>query len=326
MALACLPPEKRAGTIVFESACVGGDLTHVYGDVVANLTRKQMESALRSIPAWSTADMGLLTRYAEDQCPVLGDVCKQLRCLVCPYLKDVVVHTACVKQVRKLITGSGVGWQLETEGGTYTAQKVLLCTGANPVMMDLPKPSIPLPTALSELTLRRCVEPTHRIVVFGTSHSGTLVLRNLHTIGCTSVTAIYKGVTPFRWARDGDTEGLKQDSAVIADAIVGGTWGPATPTLISADDMGAVLRAMLLVDHVIYAVGFKTRAPTVLDSDGKPVPLKHDPKNAQIAEGLWGFGIGFPSRYTTPKGAEAPDVGFAAFSAHVQACLPAILA
>jgi glycine/D-amino acid oxidase-like deaminating enzyme len=273
------------------------------------------------VPAWSAVPLPFLESVEPDKCPLLSDVCAQLRDLVQPLLQRVSMHTGTVQEIRQELDG----WTLRTAETSYKVRKLILCTGADPRTLNLPKPSIPLDVALCPEKLRSFVRPESRIVVFGTSHSGTLVLRNLRAAGCRNVKAIYRDAQPFRWLRDGDTEGLKQESAAIADEIVGNAWGDQTPILISLSDTSPMLRAAMEADAVIYAMGFQRRVPRIVGLSGTELQPLHDPKTAQIFPACWGFGIGFPGVYTTPSGTQAPDVGFVGFIEQIRACMPAIL-
>ncbi len=319
--LACLPPECLRSILVFERSCVGGDLSRLYGDVVANLTRAEMTRAFRCVPQWATVPLPILDAYAEDTCPLLADVCLQLRILMKPLLAQVRLYSEEVEEIQQVVGG----WVLKTATGRHSCQQVVLCTGADPRGLQYPKPSIPLAMALSPHALGRYVRAEDRVVVFGTSHSGTLVLRNLRQTGC-KTTAVYRGDVPFRWFRNHDSEGLKQESAAIADEIVAAAWGPLTPTLLSYESSAELVRAVVEADYVVYATGFVRRQPRCKGLGGEDVGSTYDPGTAQIAPGMWGFGIGFPALYEMPRGGQAPDVGFQGFVSHILKCMPAILA
>lgn len=317
--LACLPPEQLQNVRVFERACVGGDLCRYYGEVVANLTRAEMSKAFRAVPQWSQVALPILDKYAEDECPRLADVCFQLRLLMKPILAQVKFHAEDVLEVRHIVGG----WAIKTPTATFEFQQVVLCTGATPRVLHYPKPHIPLEMALTPSLLSTYLQGGEHIVVFGTSHSGTLILRNLRRIGC-KATAVYHGETPFRWARNHDPEGLKQESAVIADEIVAGTWGSLTPTLLSTSSSVELVRAVMDADYLIYATGFVGRHPRILGFDGRDVET-FDPTTALIAPGIWGFGIAYPSLYEKPRGGQAPDIGFMGFVSHILKCIPSIM-
>lgn len=315
--LANLPPETLTPQILaIESSCIGGDLARLYGNVLANLTRTELEAAFRKTPCWTTvSEFAFFKPYSPDKCPLLADLCRQLRELMKPILTKITVKFTTVTHIQK-----GDVWCVGTKSGNFTAKKVILCTGADPKQMDLPKSVIPLEIALHQQNLARFIQSEDRIVVFGTAHSGTLILRNLKDCGCRFVSAVYRGEKPFRWKRDGDPEGIKQESATIADEIVGKCWGPLQPKLIPLSDTATMIRAVMEAEHIIYAIGFSSRQPCV-----EGVELQSNSETGKLAEGMWGFGIGFPSFYMSPSGTKAPDVGVAQFAEHIQKCIPAIL-
>jgi hypothetical protein len=236
-----------------------------------------------------------------------------------PILAQVKFYAEDVLEVRQVVGG----WVLKTPTATYEVQQVVLCTGADPRVLHYPKPHIPLEMALSPSRLGTYLQGGERVVVFGTSHSGTLVLRNLRRIGC-RLTAVYHGDTPFRWARNHDSEGLKQESAVIADEIVGALWGTETPILLSTSSPVELVRAVMDADYVVYATGFVGRHPPIIGLGGSSVG-SYTPTTAMIAPGVWGFGIAYPGMYEKPRGGLAPDVGFMGFVLHILKCMPAIL-
>ena len=317
LTLACFPQSWLHNTVVFEPASLGGALTTQYGNVVANISKSQILNAFRQIPDYAESDFPLLATYADEACPKLSDVIKQMRSLIAPRLSQITLRTKKVTAIKgKGYPVGANGWQLTLGSESIHVSRVFLCTGAEPKTLDLPVPHIPLQIALNPTMLEQTLYPTDRIVVFGTAHSGTLVLKNLKNLGCSNVTAIYKGKTPFRYARDGDTEGIKQESAMIADEIQARAWETLTPTLLNYDDFASTYRAIHSATSVIYATGFKTPEQHYMtDADATPQPLRFRPitKDFEATTNIWGFGIGYPGQYTAPNGNVYSDVGFGGF-------------
>jgi len=325
--VASLPLEELAHTVVFEPALIGGDLASQYGAVVSNITKGEMIDAFRRIPRWASAEFPLLANTAEDKCPLLATVANQLRTLIRSDLHHVDLYTLTVTAFQQTVAG---GWQLQAGGRLFETQKLLLAPGAPPKSLDLPVPSIPLSIALHKERLALHVSPTDRILVIGTSHSGTLVLKNLNDLGCTNVTAFYRGEKPFSFARDGDTEGIKQESAAIADQILAKVWGDRTPALLTTEDLTTQFRILQRAHFVIYATGFGAPSITFLDPYGHLVRFsdRFDPMTSAFtgAQNVWGFGIGFPRLYTAPNGNQYLDVAFKPFLEAIQDAIPRILA
>ena len=328
--LASLPDTLYRDVVVFDSGGVGGDLGRLWGAVVANLTREELERAFRAVPRWRDVPLSVLETYAPDTCPLLSDVALQLRELMKPVLRQVTLHSQHVRSAHQEVAG----WRIVAEG-EHRVARLVVCTGGEPRLLDYPKPVIPLAVALDERQLAAYVRASDHVVVFGTAHSGTLILRNLRRIGCELV-AVHVGV-PFRWVRRHtpecpcvliggtgchDSEGLKQESAAIADLIVRGEW---PVRLIRADEGAELVRAVMAADFVVYATGFKARVPTLYGLGGEVLEVRHSPQTGAIAPGCWGFGLAYPSLYEKPQGGQAADIGLPGFVAQIQRCLGQII-
>lgn len=313
--LAHCPPEIHKDVIVFEPSAVGGALATEYGAVVANITKSIITTAFRAVPRWATAEFKHLTKYGDAQCPLLSDVVKQFRELIAPDLRSVTYHSSRVNKYERVATA----WKLAAGGKLFEAQKLILAVGAIPKILDLPTPVIPLPVALNPSLLSNYVSQEDAVVVFGTAHSGTLALQNLRTVGVKKLFGIYKGDTPFQYARDGFSEGIKQESATIADDLVATRWAD----LIPLSDFSAAHRCVAEATAVVYAIGFTSPGITYfLNGEEKPF---FTGSMASPEINAWGFGIGYPSPYTGPDGKQYPDVGFGGFVSAIQAALPSVL-
>ena len=196
----------------------------------------------------------------------------------------------------------------------YTVPVVILAHGSESKQLSLPISSIPLECALSKERLETYVNKNSRVLLFGTSHSGTLIMRNLHEIGV-HTTAFYNTTKPFYFARDGEYDGIKQDSSEIADAILMNTYPRLQ--LANVTDTAQLIKASRKADWVIYAIGFKARSNI-------KVNLTYDGKTGVILEspGLWGFGIAFPNKADDDVNW---DVSIPSFSSHIQKQMPTIL-
>jgi hypothetical protein len=254
-------------------------------------------------PKWANQTFPELNAYEINDAPKLADICKILRRLAKPDIQKAHLHTTALSNLVQTTDG----WNLVTPKETYHAKQVILCLGATPKTMDLPLPSIPLPIALAQDQLTHVVAPTDIIVVFGTSHSGTLILNNLKQLGCRNVYAVYRGKTPVQ-------EGLKLAASAIAQEIQNKQWGDLTPTFINYDDFSKIYRILSKANAVIYAIGFEPRSFTYTNKDGTCVPLTND------TPGVYGFGIGRPRPSVGNDG-----IGFEEFIKAIQAELPGIL-
>lgn len=321
--LALLPDILYKDVLVLEPAAVGGELGTHYGAVVANITKKEISDAIHSVPRWSHIHLSELMRYPDDICPLLADVMRQLRALIAPELAKINLRARRAVTYKKAAAGH---WAITADDGSlFETQKIVLCTGATPKCYDIPVPSIPLHIALTPQALVGYLQPPARVLVFGTSHSGTLVLKNLKELRIHDVTAYYTGSTPFLYARDGHTEGLKQESASIADEIRCGAWNECTPTL--APFTGFTNLELTSNTYVVYACGFERRPFVYENAEGEKQTANHDGtwfigSDGKGVKDVYGFGIGYPSFYTAPSGTKYPDVGFAGFIGAIKVLLP----
>ena len=207
-------------------------------------------------------------------------------------------------------------WYIELQSGKAVVSKtVFFCTGAKQKTLDLPIPTLPLSKALYLPSLTSIVEKKHTVLVFGTMHSGCLVIQNLNSIGCT-IKAIYKGDKPFLFARDGEYDGIKEDAEGVADAIQKGDFK--TTELIQLSDFQKVGAAIRRADWCIYCMGFEINQQyEIQDESGQSFFLKsYDPQTGKLPlSNAWAFGIACPNR--APDGIHY-DVSVLSFATHIQ--------
>jgi len=213
-------------------------------------------------------------------------------------------------------------WTITANKDTViTASKLVIAAGSEPRTLDLTIPSIPLEIALDSARLKHFVQPGQNVVVFGTMHSGTLVIRNAAAAEAT-VSAYYNTPEPFYWASKGAYDGVKEEAAEIADNIVA---GKIPVTLIPIQDTAKLIRSSNAADWVIYAMGFVPRETIRCTVDGAERPLK--PYNGETGAltavpAAWGFGVAYPNR--APDGIHW-DVSVAAFLDHMKKQMAAIV-
>ncbi len=286
----------------------GGDLTKKWYNVKSNTTWRQIFEAVPSrnsfAKPWSELN-------AEE--PVqLKYVINYLRECSKSYMSQTLLRTDYVTSAQQ----ENDKWKVFLKHGKQplVCDVVFFCQGSEPKSLDLPFPSIPLDVALDSKRLSDYVQPGQHILVFGTAHSGTLIVKNLVDIQA-KVTNFYASEKPFCFACDGEYDGVKQEADTIARNILDGSYP--NVALESVNDMSALIRASKSADACIYACGFEPR----IISDLK----RYDGLTGRI-EGVsnaWGFGIAFPNR--APDGLHW-DVSVPSFQTHIEKQMPDILA
>ena len=214
------------------------------------------------------------------------------------------------------------------ESGTglteINATRILFAQGSAPKQYDIPIPSIPLEVALDAERLKYYISPSDQVVVLGTNHSGTLVLKNLADAGLKNIVGVYKNSKPFLWARDGEYDGLKLDAAAIADAICAGQYPMIH--LISYGNISEMIKATRGATWLVYAAGFTPNTDIRITVDNTEVPMTGYDATTGVLKGIpnaWGFGIAYPSQ--APDGIHF-DVGISSFLEHFYTQIPTITA
>jgi cation diffusion facilitator CzcD-associated flavoprotein CzcO len=291
--------------IVVDAQFCGGDLNEKWSCVKSNTIWNQLLTAVPypgPLPEkWSS--------IPGDQPCSLRHYYEYLKEVTKSYLKQCELHCTLATKV-----WFDAKWniQLKNQANILQSDVLIVATGSEPKHLDLPYPSISLCTALTKEKLKDVVQKGDHILVFGTAHSATLIVRNLLDCGA-KVTNLYASPKPFYFDRDGDYDGLKQDAAEIADKILAKEY---PVDLVSVSDTVNVIRHTKEVDGVVYAIGFEPRNPFGLK--------EYDPQTGQLLgySNAWGFGIAYPS-----KAADGIhfDVNIPSFQAHIEQQMPTIL-
>ena len=285
----------------------GGDLARLWTNVISNTPWSKTISSLQTF----CPSLKIESTNALEKNTPLVEIAHFLRKAAAPILRRVT-------QIIGLVTSTNYDtssrlWTITIHGQSkpILSDQCIFAQGAVPRTMNLPIPSIPLEVALDS-RLTSYVKPGDKVIVFGTMHSGTLIIQNLASLSA-RVTAFYHSPQPFYWARDGAYKGIKADAADIADAIVA---GKIPVTLVHIQNTEEVIRASRDADWVIYAMGFVPRDTIHVTVDGiSRSSLAYDGQTGRFTEApAWGFGIAYPSR--APDGVHW-DVSVASFIEHM---------
>ena len=287
----------------------GGDLTKKWFHVRSNTTWQQIFEAVPSrfsgVAPWCGVNP---TQPLE-----LHLVIEYLRRCVNTYMAKINLRTDKVVSARQ----ENNQWTLELAHGKQplVADVLFFCQGSEPKSLDLPFPSIPLEVALDSRRLSDYVKPGQHVLVFGTAHSGPLVVKNLLELDV-QVTNFYATEKPYYFARDGHYDGIKQDAEQIADNILNNAY--LNLAMESVHDMISIFRASKTADACVYACGFE---PRIINPEWK----SYNGETGRIdgTTTAWGFGIAYPNK--APDGIHW-DVSVPSFQAHIQKQMPDILA
>lgn len=299
-----IPPEKIT---IIDPYFDGGALFRNWGFVISNT---KWEKTLDAINILHPQVISKESENINETTP-LHKISYFLSSSIHPYLEKTNMICGFVKKAQL----RNEKWNIELESGqSFSSKTVFFCTGAKQKALNLPIPTVSLNKALYLPSLTSIVEKKDTVIVFGTMHSGCLVLQNLHSIGC-SVKAIYKGDRPFLFARDGEYDGIKEDAATIADTILKGDYK--TIELIPLSDFQKVGTAIRKADWCIYSMGFEIdQKYEIQNEEGQGFSLNsYDPQTGKLPlSRAWAFGIACPNR--APDGIHY-DVSVLSFANHI---------
>jgi hypothetical protein len=305
----------HSSIIVIDENFLGGALAIKYGAVLSNTPWWKTKKALSKYPTeWSVEAIkeGDLN-YSENQCMPVRDIAKLCLQTALKAGERVEKITATVNSVQK-----SENWILNHTFGSVSVKKLFFTHGATEKQLNLDFPAIPLSIAFDKNQLQNYVSAEKdKVAVFGTSHSGTICLKNLHELSVKTV-GIYDTATPFLFARDNEYDGIKEGSESIGDSIVKGEY--TNLFLVKYSDSISVYKELKTVTKAVYCVGFKP------SQNIGSINFQYDPKTAKLVsyDDAYGYGIAFPGT-TEYKGKVYADVSVLSFQEQIEKTLPVIL-
>jgi len=296
----------------------GGDLARKWTTVLSNTPwSKTIQSLLNACPSLSIPTSPYDPSSTTPLVEIANFICK----VAAPLLKQ-------IKCIQGVVTSANYGseakeWSITvTAGGAQTvlhSKQLILAPGGKSKTLNLAIPTIPLEVALDSSRLKHYIKPAQKVLVFGTMHSGTIVIRNLTSLGA-EVTAFYTSPEPFYWARDNAYDGIKGEAADIADSIVAGTI---PVSLIPIKNTADVIRSSRDAEWVVYAMGFAPRYIKLLIDGVECSSIEYNEQTGALTHApAWGFGLAYPNR--APDGIHW-DVGVTPFLEHIKQQIPAII-
>jgi hypothetical protein len=291
--------------IVIDPYFDGGDLARKWSTVNSNTPWSKTYTSLKQylpntpIPSWAQ-ELSM-----EAPTPVF-QIARIVREMARPLFNSIQTVQGIVKEAKY-----STYWTIHPQKGlAIQANNIYFTFGSEPTQMDLPIPTIPLEIALNAQSLAQTIQAKDKVIVFGTAHSGTLILKSLGDL-CTKTVGIYRGQKPFLFARDGVYTGIKMDAEKYADEILQGKYP--TIKLINSTNVSELIRETFTATWCIYATGFEQRDTIRLEVNGEEKNLGNYSAitgNLSDCPNAWGFGIAYPSQ--APDGIHF-DVGVSSF-------------
>lgn len=320
--LACLEL-IRVGKQTSQITCIdpyfdGGSLGRSWGGIYSNTRWIQILETLRDYPSAQLPMQTLSKTYKDEDRVLLSDLGWLLLESLRPYLQDLTLIIGTCSCLSKVANG----WKVEVEKTTFEFQTVLLCMGGRQKTLDMGKPILPLEVALDSAKISRIVRPNQTVVVFGLQHSGTLVCK--HLLACSAnVIGVYKGESPFLFERDGHYDGIKQESAELADQFLSSP----SPKLefVKISDTSKLIKKVSKAAWIVCAIGFEGIPIPIRDETGTFLSeSSYSPETGELYPNLYGFGLAYPG-VTEIAGKCYKDVSIPSFVQQLRRCIPILL-
>lgn len=291
-----IPPEHIC---IIDPYFDGGDLQRIWTHVKSNTPWSKLVSAIQLLhPTWK-CPRSFSTIQLHETTPV-SYLVQCIRQTIDSYFQKCKKLQDFAHSIEK----TPMGWSITCSREKIQSHLLCVATGMKVKDFSCDIPQIPLSVALNKHSLQTYVNPSDSVVVFGTSHSGTLVLSNLEQCHV-QTTALYKHSQPFYFDRDGHYDGIKEDSAVIADNILQENYQYVK--LLSLQDIPRLIKVIRSATWCISATGFQ--------------PNQHLAKDFEDST-LWKLGAAFPP--TAPDGIHK-DISVLVFAQQVHKVFPEIL-
>ena len=282
----------------------GGNLIRSWGHVISNTPLSKTVNALKLInPDYILPEH--FSTYDINKTTPLWVLVQIVRDITNPILKQVDTIESKVNSI-----DYNSHYTIETDSSTIQSKLIILCQGSEPKKLKCDIPIIPLHIALNEQMLKNYVLPNEKVLVFGTSHSGCIILENLHKLNIQTM-AVHKSKAPFLFARDGEYDGIKEEAERIAHDILENKYN--NLTLLHINEIDKIIKGSKQADYVVYCIGFETKSTIKTNFD----IIKYNSTNGRIkdVEKAYGFGIAYPS--LAPDSIHV-DVGIISFVEHIQ--------
>lgn len=277
-----------------------GDLIN-YPEVPANTPFKILVKFIQSIYRL----LGL-TRTVDEICASKDGNIFKLKCLSAE-LSLITSHIKSLDRVKTIndyistINYQQEIWKLVGNSNTHECKNIILTTGSIHRKLDYKIPEIPIKTALNPHKLKTLDIINKNITVFGNSHSGILILKNLNDLGCKNITNIIQSPTKIPYVNDKGIE-IYPESGIRGIGLdwVKNNMIPENKTDITINyyDPNKTISS----DYVIYAIGL-TRHKLIININGKVYDMDdlvikdNFNKTGLLGPNLYGLGSGFPRKF-----------------------------
>ena len=199
-------------------------------------------------------------------------------------------------------------WNCRGIDNTYMVDKVLFATGCEHKSLSYNKPVISIQDALNPNKLIEKDFKAKNILVFGNSHSGILILKNLYDCGYKNIICIYKSPIKIPYIKNGveifDQSGLRGVAKDWSEEYLLPNKTNIKFIKYNNNNINDIVNEC---DYIIYAIGLKQAVLPRIETPGSSktyyklsrcyTDYSFDPETGEICKGIYGIGVGFPAHY-----------------------------
>jgi hypothetical protein len=297
-----------------------GDFGGLWSNVSSNTTVQLFQNFLHASSTFNYANAPIdfaINHLPLDKTCTLNAIVESLQWISNEMCKKVHAVSGIAHQLAR----AKDHWAIDLTLTRFKAHKVILATGATPLVLDHKTPSIPFDIAIDKQRLECIFNPQETYAVFGSSHSAIMIIRHLVELGSKRIINLYRSPCQYAmnmgdWIKF-DNTGLKGDTACWARENIDGKHpSNLNRLLISECNLPNILKSC---DKIIYAIGFERRDST--DVLGEQLD-QYNQNTGIIAHGLFGLGIAYPELKSDPEGRYELQVGLWKFMLYLNQVLP----
>lgn len=293
-----------------------GRLGKYYENVPANSRAQEMAAFIKSCEAFRACDSPSLQALLNY--PTYAEF---LLHMIAHPLKDIAHHMMqrgihSTQDTLIQLDHEYHAWHLITTHNSYSAKRVILALGAEPIELDYPVPVvIPLDSALDKQKLTQLIDPDDTIAVVGSGASAILLLKYLSEIPVRQVINFYK----------------HHHAIARRKSLIRGITADWIKNVLEKRPPANLLRITNTPENrdlylpqctkIIYALGYKRN---VMPING-PWEIPSPNRTGILGPGLFGIGFAFPEEITYPSTqgtVTVPLVGVTSFMTFAKRVMP----
>lgn len=285
-----------------------GDLIN-YPCVYANTPTDKIKECLQTMYTLLNEECPrILLNNLNDDYITLNLFCDELTSItnIITRKKNIFMHHDNISRITRGNNATGLNiYTLQGHTVKYCACKIVMATGCHHKKLALETPTIPIMDALNACVLSQKKLQKYCIGVFGNSHSGICILKNLVDLGYTNIVCFYTSAIKIpEYKPDGqelyEEQGLRGVSLQWTLCHLMPNTTPITFVDIKSEEYPVYLNN---IDFSIYSIGLEPNTLPEMDAYTTSAPpgcqnkYPYCVKSGLLTDNIYGIGSAFPDYY-----------------------------